>query len=80
MDGPFSFSEAPEEYIEFLRQKRLQLAGLIIGSAAVAVAAAAIVALLRGEPTEAVVAVQTVVLNNLIVVGALAAYGFAARK
>ncbi|CAE7945396.1 LRRCC1 [Symbiodinium sp. KB8] len=77
MNGPFTFADAPEEYLDFLQEKRRQIFGLILGSVASGVMGAAVVATLRGDPLDvALPAVLT--MGALLVFSAvgLGAYGF----
>ena len=77
MNGPFTFAEASEEYLDFLREKRRQVIGLILVSVASGVLAAGIVAEIRGDALEAVVpAVQTMAALLIFSAVGLGAYGY----
>mmetsp|Transcript_28027 Transcript_28027/g.52547 ORF Transcript_28027/g.52547 Transcript_28027/m.52547 type:complete len:87 (+) Transcript_28027:402-662(+) len=76
MDGAFSFAEAPEEYLDFLREKRRQMAGLIVSSIGSGVAGALAVALARGDPLEVIFPAATTMAGLFVItVLGLGAYG-----
>lgn len=76
MDGPFSFSDAPAEYLDFLKEKRRQIFAVVVGATSAGAAAAAAVAYARGEPAGALEAAQACASLCAISVVGLAAYGF----
>mmetsp|Transcript_110508 Transcript_110508/g.344484 ORF Transcript_110508/g.344484 Transcript_110508/m.344484 type:complete len:87 (+) Transcript_110508:213-473(+) len=77
MDGPFSFTEAPEEYLDFLREKRSQVIQLVVGSVTFGAAAAVIMAVSRGsDASEALPGVEAMAALFTITVVGLSAYGF----
>lgn len=73
-------SEVPAEHMEFIKEKRKQLVGLVVGSLSFGALAGAVVAVLRGEPMEAMAGVQTMGVNLLIAGIAFAVAGFAAGR
>jgi len=75
MEGIFSFSEAPEDYLDFLQKKRRQVFTVSATSGAVGALAAVLLAAARGEPVEAVFAVPTIFAALAVFVLVLAAYG-----
>lgn len=76
MDGPFSFSEAPAEYLDFLQQKRREMIGLVFGAIAIGAGEAVLVAALRGDAAEAIPGVQAAAALLVVTVLGLGAYGF----
>lgn len=76
MEGPFSFSEAPAEYLDFLQEKRRQM-GLVIAGALVAGAAGCVgVAAARGEPEAALGGLEALAVLFAVTIAGLGAYGF----
>jgi len=75
MDGPFSFSEAPDEFLDFLQEKRRQMLGLVLGSTTFGTLAAAFIAAARGEPSEALVGAQAMLALTVFTLIGLGAYG-----
>mmetsp|Transcript_2475 Transcript_2475/g.4876 ORF Transcript_2475/g.4876 Transcript_2475/m.4876 type:complete len:86 (+) Transcript_2475:589-846(+) len=75
MEGPFSFSEVPEEYLDFMKEKRRQMVGLVFGATAFGAASSTLVAAARGEPEEAMSAVLTMAVLLVVSLAGLGAYG-----
>lgn len=75
MDSPFSFSEAPTQYFDFLQEKRRQMIGVVVGAVAFGAFAGVALAAFRGDPSEAIPAV--VAMGQLFAITAvgLGAYG-----
>lgn len=76
MNSPFSFSEAPDEYLDFLQEKRRQMAAVVVGAVSVGVVESGTIAWLRGEPEQAIEAVYAMGALFVGTVIALGAYGF----
>mmetsp|Transcript_113411 Transcript_113411/g.252989 ORF Transcript_113411/g.252989 Transcript_113411/m.252989 type:complete len:86 (-) Transcript_113411:56-313(-) len=77
MDGPFSFSDAPEEYLDFLREKRRQVFALVIGACVFGSVATCLLAAARGEASEAVAGVEVLAALMAATLGGLGAFGLA---
>mmetsp|Transcript_125734 Transcript_125734/g.250921 ORF Transcript_125734/g.250921 Transcript_125734/m.250921 type:complete len:86 (+) Transcript_125734:480-737(+) len=78
MEGIFSFSEAPEEYLDFLQEKRRQVFSVSSASGLVGALAAVLLAAIRGQIVEAVPAVQTILAASAALILVLVAYGVVA--
>jgi hypothetical protein len=75
MDSPFSFSEAPNEYLDFLQQKRREMFALVVGAVTAGAVEGASIAWLRGEPEKAGAAFETMAGLFAVTVIGLGAYG-----
>mmetsp|Transcript_78329 Transcript_78329/g.155172 ORF Transcript_78329/g.155172 Transcript_78329/m.155172 type:complete len:86 (-) Transcript_78329:395-652(-) len=75
MDSPFSFSDTPDAYLDFLQMKRREMFALVVGATSFGAGAAGLVAAACGDATAAIPAVQAMgVLFAGTTVG-LVAYG-----
>lgn len=75
MEGPFSFSEAPAEYLDFLRKKRRQIAGVAVQYGIAGAVGALAVSLARGEPMSSLPGVMTGVLMTSTLLSGMLVYG-----
>lgn len=75
MDAPFSFTEAPDEYLDFLQKKRREMLGLVLGAVAFGAGAASLVAAARGDVAAALPGVQAMAGLLAVTLAGLGAYG-----
>mmetsp|Transcript_98366 Transcript_98366/g.256322 ORF Transcript_98366/g.256322 Transcript_98366/m.256322 type:complete len:86 (+) Transcript_98366:271-528(+) len=75
MESPFSFSEAADEYLDFLQQKRREMGALVVGALAAGALEGGSIAWLRGEPEKALDAFSAMAVLLVVTVVGLGAYG-----
>jgi len=61
--------------LDFMKEKRRQMVGLVFGATAFGASAATLVATARGEPSEAIPAENTMVVLLVVSLAGLGAYG-----
>jgi len=75
MDSPFSFSETPDAYLDFLQMKRREMFALVVGATAFGAGATGLVAAACGDAAAAIPAAQAMAQLCAGSIVGLAAYG-----